>query len=47
MFKGNDYWSKDFMDLFTKMVDVFDRRIDMNGIKSHPWYTNNDVPTLK
>lgn len=43
--KPNDYYSEEFKDLVTKMIDVRERRINMSDIQSHPWYTSEDVPT--
>jgi hypothetical protein len=34
-------------DLLGKMIDLADKRIDMDGIMNHPWVISDDVPTLE
>ena len=49
MAKGKDagHFSEEFMDLVQEMLNVDKKdkpRINMEGIKNHPWYTSDDVP---
>ena len=44
--KPKGYFSEEFKDLVTKMIDLKDRRATMDDIINHPWFTNNDIPSL-
>ena len=33
--------------LITKMIELADKRIDMDGIMNHPWFTDEDVPSYE
>jgi len=45
--KPEDYFSEEFKDLVTQMIDIADRRFDMEKVMAHPWYTSNDVPSYE
>jgi len=46
--KEDGHFSEEFKDLVQEMInrDKKDKpRINMEGIKSHPWYTNTNIPS--
>lgn len=43
--KPDGYFSEEFQDLCGRMMELKDRRINMNDILSHPWMTSTDVPS--
>jgi hypothetical protein len=45
--KKAGYFSDNFKDLVQQMLALEDKRITMEDIKKHPWYTSDDVPTIQ
>jgi serine/threonine protein kinase len=47
--KPKGFFSESFKDLVQRMikVDKDGSRITMEGIKSHPWYTSDELPTYE